>query len=652
MGHPDIAALQPLLGDRREAIAKEWLEALALTSFVPFGWGEVRDRLAALVERVVAALCAEPFDRRQAQAIGAALVRLHYGHPAALSATQEVLSAALIADLSPAQVVAIQPRLLALLGGLAAGFLQQVQAHTLDEQEAIRGALLTQRRRAEEALRASEERFRAVFAEAASGIGLADLEGRIVEINRAWEEMLGYDRGEMVGMRITDVLHPDEVPAAWAMYGEMMAGRRRLYRAEQRHLRKDGQVVWCDLTVSIVHDAAGRPQFAVGMAVNVTQRKQAEAVVAEQYRLAETAQGEMRGILDATGEAMLLVAPDDRVLTTNQRFTEFFLLSEDLARGRPLTDLRAEFARIFDHATVLEPLDEQRADPDARFTRDVAQVWPVRRTLELFSTPVVAGGGRRLGRLYSFRDVTREREVDRMKSEFVSLVSHELRTPLTSIKGYVDLLLAGDVGEVSAEQREFLGIVRHNSERLVALIEDLLDIARMEEGQIELRHSAMDIGRVIREVAASLRPQVARKGQRLVLRTPKGLPAVWGDTERVTQILTNLLSNAYKYTPTGGRITVAATLAGDGVQIAVRDTGIGLSPDEVAQLFTRFFRAKHRTVQEAGGTGLGLAITRSLVAAHGGQITVQSSPGQGSTFSVTLPTVPAGAPTGGHLVNR
>jgi two-component system, NtrC family, sensor histidine kinase KinB len=128
-----------------------------------------------------------------------------------------------------------------------------------------------------------------------------------------------------------------------------------------------------------------------------------------------------------------------------------------------------------------------------------------------------------------------------------------------------------------------------------------------------------------------------------VVRAPGGLPAVWGDSERVTQILTNLVSNAHKYTPEGGQITVVAAAAGDGIRLEVRDTGVGLSPEEQARLFTRFYRAQNRATQEAGGTGLGLAITRALVEAHGGRIAVQSSPGQGSTFRLTLPTAPDGA---------
>ena len=247
------------------------------------------------------------------------------------------------------------------------------------------------------------------------------------------------------------------------------------------------------------------------------------------------------------------------------------------------------------------------------------------------------------------RNVTREREVDRMKSEFVSLVSHELRTPLTSIKGYIDLLLDGDAGELTGEQRGYLDIVKDNADRLIALINDLLNVSRIESGKIELQRGPLDLARLIHGVADSLRPSIEAKGQHLTLSLAGGhesspggrdgtlLPAVLADADRVTQILTNLLSNAYKYTPVGGSISVRACTQGDHVRVDVQDTGIGLSTEEQAQLFTRFFRARNQTTQEVGGTGLGLSIARSLVEMQGGKITVSSAPGQGSTFSFTLP---------------
>jgi signal transduction histidine kinase len=227
-------------------------------------------------------------------------------------------------------------------------------------------------------------------------------------------------------------------------------------------------------------------------------------------------------------------------------------------------------------------------------------------------------------------------EANRLKTEFVTVVTHELRSPLTSIAGYIELLLEEDHEGVEA-RRDYLQIAKRNADRLLELINDLLDIARIEAGKLELKRLPLDLGGLIREVSRALRPQIEGKGQHLRLDLAARLPVVSGDPERLTQILLNLVSNAHKYTPPGGCITVTTRAEGVGVRIAVQDTGIGLSAEEQQQLFSKFFRAQHPLVREAGGTGLGLTITRALVALHGGTITVVSAPGQGSTFSVTLP---------------
>src|SRR5262250_1727654 len=200
-------------------------------------------------------------------------------------------------------------------------------------------------------------------------------------------------------------------------------------------------------------------------------------------------------------------------------------------------------------------------------------------------------------------------EANRLKSEFVSMVSHELRTPLTSIQGYAELMLEDE--QITEEQRESLTLVKKNADRLLGLINDLLDLSRIEAGRLDLHRTSLDLACLIPEVACSLRPLIGTKRQRLSLDLGDALPVVWADADRVTQILTNLISNAHKYTPAEGSITVAARRDDGFVRVDVSDTGIGLSPEDQAQLFTKFFRAHDRSPQGGGGgTGLGLVITR------------------------------------------
>jgi len=373
----------------------------------------------------------------------------------------------------------------------------------------------------------------------------------------------------------------------------------------------------------------------------LAERRRAEQRLQEMLAEIERAQTKARAILDAATDSMLLLAPDQTILLVNRSFCEhFFGGTPRQIVGKSLDDYRSTLQRLFDPADAFDHIVHTTlTDTTAPSTHDLIQITPRRRELHLASTPVRTAMHEYLGRLYVFRDVTREREIDRMKSEFVSMVSHELRTPLTSIKGYVDLLQADQVGTLNATQREFLNIVKANTDRLVQLINDLLDLSRIEARRIELQRQPLDLPRLVEGVVATLQPQLRAKQQELLLDLPPDLPPAWGDPDRVIQILTNLVSNAHKYTPAAGKITITARAQEAWVRVDVADTGIGLSREDQARLFSRFFRASS-AARDVPGTGLGLAITRSLVELHGGDIWVESAPGQGSTFSFTLPVVP------------
>jgi signal transduction histidine kinase len=215
-----------------------------------------------------------------------------------------------------------------------------------------------------------------------------------------------------------------------------------------------------------------------------------------------------------------------------------------------------------------------------------------------------------------------------------------LRTPLTAISGFVDILVDGMVGELPPRVRHYLGVVQSNNRRLAGIIDDLLDISRIEAGRAELQRSAIDVAATIGAVVTSLGQQVSGKDQTLTVDLPPRLPAAWADPARVAQILTNLLSNAHKYTPAGGSIAITAGADEQEIRIEVADTGIGMTPAEQDRLFTKFFRSGNPQARQVSGTGLGLAITKTLVELHGGTVTVRSAAGEGSTFGFTLPLAP------------
>lgn len=229
------------------------------------------------------------------------------------------------------------------------------------------------------------------------------------------------------------------------------------------------------------------------------------------------------------------------------------------------------------------------------------------------------------------------RRANQARSEFVSFVAHELRTPMTSIKGYADMLLKGMVGSLTPTQQEFVHTIYRNVERMQILVSDLQDTSRLETGQLKLDVQQTRLQDALFNALETLQGQIEARAQRLTVEVPDDLPPIQADPARLTQILTNLLSNACKYTPEEGQIGVRAWARDGHVHCAVSDTGVGMSEEDQARLFTKFFRSDNPAVREMPGTGLGLCIVKSLVELQGGEIEVESALGEGTTFTFTVP---------------
>lgn len=226
---------------------------------------------------------------------------------------------------------------------------------------------------------------------------------------------------------------------------------------------------------------------------------------------------------------------------------------------------------------------------------------------------------------------------NKSKSEFVSVVSHELKLPMTSIKGYSDLMLSGATGPLNENQSNFLTTIRNNVNRMATLVSDLTDISRIESGNLRIEPRSVPVWDVIDEVVNLTRTQVEQKKQTLALEIPEGLPKAWCDRNRLAQVLTNLISNANKYTPEGGALTVQAAQMDGMIQIKVQDNGLGMTPEDQERLFGKFFRSADEKVREAPGTGLGLSITKNLIELQGGKIWFESEFRKGTTFYFTTP---------------
>jgi PAS domain S-box-containing protein len=350
-------------------------------------------------------------------------------------------------------------------------------------------------------------------------------------------------------------------------------------------------------------------------------------------------------VLDANRQVILMNPAAARTLGLDASVVEGRHLREILGRAESTVDqvlaqqLYDKLVTGMEHFSSLETSREgEHRSLDFRMEAN-------EKVVEVNLSPVSLTSSELPSLVIVLRDISREAEVERLKNEFISTVSHELRTPMTSIKGYTDLLVNERVGTLSEQQRHFVLVIKNNADRLTALVNDILDISRIETGRLKLQIEPLDLTQLINHVIDSIQGQMVEKSLNLTIDLPPVLPPVCGDESRVTQILENLTSNAWKYTPEGGQITIRARVVNDFVQVDVTDTGIGIDSKDLSQIFDRFYRTEQAEVQAVDGSGLGLSIVKMFVELLGGRIWVESELDQGSTFSFSLPlaveTLPA-----------
>jgi PAS domain S-box-containing protein len=348
-----------------------------------------------------------------------------------------------------------------------------------------------------------------------------------------------------------------------------------------------------------------------------------------------------QAILEAVADGVLVTDVSGKITLFNASAEQILGLDRDRILGQSLD----HFIGLFGKAAQSWMLtirtwseDPTTYEPGDTYAEQI--VLDNRRVVSVHLSPVRLRNDF-LGTVSIFRDITHQVEVDRLKSEFVATVSHELRTPMTSIKGYVEILLMGAAGDMSPQQVHFLEIVRSNTERLAVLVNDLLDVSRIEAGRVILSMQAVDLREVTEDVITTIsrRMQEENRPMNIEMDIPPDLPRVWGDPERVRQILDNLVENSYQYTDEGGTIRLRMHPEGEMMQIDVIDNGIGIDPDEQKRVFERFYRGEDPLVLATSGTGLGLSIVNYLVEMHNGRIWLESNGvrGDGSVFSFTLP---------------
>ena len=343
-------------------------------------------------------------------------------------------------------------------------------------------------------------------------------------------------------------------------------------------------------------------------------------------------------VLSAIGDGVIVLDSDNKVLMANRRVSEIFGVPVERLQGCDLALLIEQVRhRLLRPDLVEKKVRELKQAPNLVDEVTLELDDPGHQAIRLYSVPVRGTDGNIIGRIATSLDLGREREIERMKTEFLSTISHELRTPLTSIKGSLGLVLGGAAGTYSADARELLDIARTNTDRLVRIINQILDMMLLERGQALIRPVPMPLDACVERAVRAVAAPAQDAGISIQLQIPANLPHVLGDSRRVEQVLVSLLSNAIKYSARGQEVVVAARAEADSAHVSVQDSGCGMSQEFLERVFSKFEHAEDSLTRTDHGMGLGLAISRHIVQAHGGKIWAESKEGAGSTFHFTLP---------------
>jgi PAS domain S-box-containing protein len=525
-------------------------------------------------------------------------------------------------------------------------------------------------------LRASERRLRDLLQRLPCVVYVSSAEptSRLLYISERVRDMFGLElRTDQEPPTLwRDRLHPEDRERTDAAWLSVLRGDAPTFLIEYR-LRHgdDRRYVWVADHGTLVRDAAGTVQRVDGILMDISVQKQAEArihsllqdlgaskeklerEVEDRTRALRASEQRYRQVVESLSEGIGLTAVDGSLRFCNQRLAEMVELPQAELIGRPLASFVAP-EQAGDLARALARHLGERAQLEVTLVSASG-----RRIATLISGAPISGPEDELrGVLVVVTDISRLRRAEeliwrqnqelvranRLKDEFLANMSHELRTPLTSILGFAELLQ--DESIAAEARRHHLEVIQAQGQHLMSLLNDLLDLSRISAGQARLRRRRIAVVPLVEEVAAGLRLQALRKGLQLQLRADDPMLVLEADPERLRRIARNLIDNAIKFTPSGGRVEVSVAASADQVELAVRDTGVGIAAELHEVIFERFHQLDGSLTREHGGIGLGLHLVRAWVREHGGQVTVESAPGAGSTFRVRLP---AHAPAEGSV---
>ncbi|HXI74594.1 MAG TPA: PAS domain S-box protein, partial [Pyrinomonadaceae bacterium] len=502
---------------------------------------------------------------------------------------------------------------------------------------------ITERKRSEESRRESEERFRQAFGEAPIGISLVGLDGRWLQVNRVLCEMVGYSEAELRGTNFQSITHPDDLEADLENVRRMLAGELETYRMQKRYVHREGHAININLSVSLVRNHAGQPIYFVAHVEDISERLRAqqalidrEAQLNEAQLIGSIGSWEWNILANKTTWSKALyqiygIRPED-VSVTVEEYVKLVHPGdrEEVSKGMEIV-MRDKQPYSYDHRII-------RPDGTVRHHHVNVKVGLNDRgeLVKLFGTAQDI-----TDRVYLENDLKQARdealETARLKSEFLANMSHEIRTPMNGVIGMTGLLLDTELND---GQRDFAETIRSSGEALLTIINDILDFSKIEAGKLQFDTTDFDLRNAVEGTVEMLTEKAHEKDLEFACLIHSDVPtSLRGDPGRLRQVLINLTGNALKFTKRGEVVVTAEkefeTDNSVMVRFSITDTGIGISEETQRRLFRAFTQADGSTTRKFGGTGLGLSISKQLVEMMGGQIGVNSRPGEGSTFWFT-----------------
>lgn len=511
---------------------------------------------------------------------------------------------------------------------------------------------ITERKRAEEESRESEERYRALFERSLYAVYVHDFEGRFLDANEATLNLLGYAKEELLSLNLSSLLGEEQLRVALKDHEEIKQKGFQKEPTVYKLRRKDGDFVWVETEGSLIYQQ-GKPYAIQGIVRDVTERKRADEEI---RRVA----GDLRRLIDTANAPIFGIDSKGLVNEWNQKVTEMTGYSKDEVLGRNLVE---DFITEDYKEPVKEVLDRAlKGEETANFEFPLYAKKGGRILILLNSTTRrdvsgnvsgVVGIGQDITELDAYRtemdtlvekrtrELTQAKQAaevaNRTKSEFLANMSHELRTPLNSIIGFSQVMLDGLTGSMTDDQKEYLNDIVESGRHLLSLINDILDLSKVEAGKMELELSGFSMKDLLEESLVMFKERAAKHHITLESDIPADIGDITADERKTKQVIFNLLSNATKFTPDGGRVGIVGRRKDKELQITVWDTGIGIAKKDISKLFESFQQLESALIKKTPGTGLGLSLSKKFVELQGGRIWVESEKGKGSRFTFTIP---------------